>query len=367
MRIAFIGVKGMPYGGGIEKATEEIGSRLVDRGHEVIVYCDKTYCHKSGYYKGINLISLCSINHPYYQKISNSLLATMHALTNCNVDIVHLHSIASCLAPLTKIFGLKTISHVHSFEWKKNKWNRFVRFFLRFSDYLAERFADRIAVVSDNLLTYFKERSKGEVVLIRNGVNQHYYEPPDLIKHHRLSRDSYVLYIGRLSREKGLDCLVDTYGQINTGKVLVLAGELADGVNFRKNLLSKIKRNSRIIRTGYVSGRLKAELLSNAYFVVFPAEIEGSPIALLEAMSYGNCCLASDIEEHLEIMNGFGYTFSMGDSDSLGNSLRLLLSQKGRVERHKVSAKRHALLNFRWGETVDTYEKMCTSLTKNKG
>jgi len=364
MKIAFIGVKGIPYGGGIEKFTEEIGSRLVVRGHEVTVYCDNVFCNSAVSYKGMHLKPLWSMKHPFYQKVSNSLVATIRVLLDSDVDVVHLHSIASLFAFSTKIAGLKTVAHVHSFEWKKNKWTSVVRFFLRLSDYFAGQFADRVVVVSESLFKYFNEISRVEVTLLQNGVDQSAYVPPDLIKRYGLSRNSYILYIGRLSREKGIFDLVEVYKSLKTDKILVLAGEFADDRKFRDTLTKAIGQDRSILRVGYVDGQMKAELLSNAYMAIFPAEIEGSPVALLEAMSYGNCCLVSDIEGHLEIMNSFGYTFSVGDRESLRSSLSLLLSQKKSADRHKGDAKKHVLSKYLWDKTVDEYEKMCMSLLK---
>ena len=364
MRIAFIGVKGIPYGGGIEKVTEEIGSRLVARGHEVTIYCDKAFCDENEYYNGMKLVALPSINHNNYRKISNSFLATFHVLLSNDVDIVHLHSIASLLAPLVRVSQLKTITHVHSFEWKKRKWNGFVRIFLRLSDYSARLFADRIVVVSDRLFGYFNEKSRGEVMLLPNGVSQRNDEAPDLMTKHKLSRGDFILYIGRLSREKGILDLVKAYRQIHAKKKLVLAGEFADDSSFRHRMIEAMDGNRNIIQVGYVDGKLKAELLSNAYFAVFPAEIEGSPVALLEAMSFGNCCLVSDIGEHLEIVNGFGYTFTVGSCESLRSRMDFLLSEHKHVNRYKRKAKEYVLKNYDWDKTVDAYEEMCMSLIK---
>lgn len=362
MKIAFIGVKGMPYGGGIEKVTEEIGSRLVARGHEVTVYCDKAYDQNKTYYKGMNLKPLSSVNHPFCQKVSNSLLAIIHMLISHHVDVVHLHGVSSLFAPLTKLYSIRTVTHVHSFEWHKDKWNLFVRFFLRLSDYFAMWFADRIVVVSANLLGYFNKRNKGKVCLLRNGVSQSKYGAPDLIRQYGLSKNNYLLYIGRLSREKGVDYLIDAYNEIDTRKMLVLAGDFADDIEFHGLLSEAISRHNQILWLGYVDGQLKDELLSNAFCVVFPGRIEGSPVALLEAMGYGNCCVVSDIVEHLEILHGFGYTFRMGDRDNLRDLLLWLLSQKSNVGKFKNQARMYVRQNRDWENVVDSYENLCMSL-----
>lgn len=56
MRIAYVAVKGIPIGGGIEKVTEEIGSRLAARGHRITVYSSRDYGTADGVYKGMDIM-----------------------------------------------------------------------------------------------------------------------------------------------------------------------------------------------------------------------------------------------------------------------------------------------------------------------
>lgn len=62
------------------------------------------------------------------------------------------------------------------------------------------------------------------------------------------------------------------------------------------------KGDDRILFTGFVQGAMLDELYSNAYIYTLPSDLEGMPLSLLEAMSYGNCCLVSDIPECAEVV-----------------------------------------------------------------
>ena len=62
------------------------------------------------------------------------------------------------------------------------------------------------------------------------------------------------------------------------------------------------KGDERILFTGFVQGAMLEELYSNAYIYTLPSDLEGMPLSLLEAMSYGNCCLVSDIPECAEVV-----------------------------------------------------------------
>ncbi len=113
---------------------------------------------------------------------------------------------------------------------------------------------------------------------------------------------------------------------------------------------------------GFVYGEALEELFSNAYLYVLPSELEGFPISLLEAMSYGNCCLVSDIEENLEALNGYGYTFRNKDFKDLKRMLELLLSRKDLVETYKKKAIEYVSDNYSWDKITDQFESLYFSL-----
>lgn len=117
-----------------------------------------------------------------------------------------------------------------------------------------------------------------------------------------ISKDSYILFLGRLVPEKGIRYLVEAFKQVKTDKKLVIAGGSSDTNSFMKELQELAKADDRIIFTGFVQGQLLDELYSNAYIYTLPSDLEGMPLSLLEAMSYGNCCVVSDIPECTEVV-----------------------------------------------------------------
>lgn len=112
-----------------------------------------------------------------------------------------------------------------------------------------------------------------------------------------LKKDDYILFLGRLVPEKGITYLIESFKNVKTDKKLVIAGGSSDTDEFANQLKEMAKDDDRIIFTGFVQGQLLDELYSNAYIYSLPSDLEGMPLSLLEAMSYGNCCLVSDIDE----------------------------------------------------------------------
>ena len=82
----------------------------------------------------------------------------------------------------------------------------------------------------------------------------------------------------------------------------MIAGGSSDTDEFAKELKELAKGDERILFTGFVQGQALEELYSNAYVYTLPSDLEGMPLSLLEAMSYGNCCLVSDIAECAEVV-----------------------------------------------------------------
>lgn len=135
MKIAYLAVKGIPRGGGIEKVTEEIGSRLVAKGHEVVVYSSRDYGTSSGVYKGMQIKAVASVNTKALHKLSICYNATRDVLRNGDADLVHFHAVGpSVFSIFPRMKGIPTVVQTHGIEWKRDKWGLIGKTFLRLSD-----------------------------------------------------------------------------------------------------------------------------------------------------------------------------------------------------------------------------------------
>ena len=77
------------------------------------------------------------------------------------------------------------------------------------------------------------------------------------------------------------------------------------------------------------------------------------PLSLLEAMSYGNCCLVSDIPENVDVAGENGVSFKRGNAEDLREKLQSLLCDKDRVERIKNAAADYICEKYRWDNVVE--------------
>ena len=82
-------------------------------------------------------------------------------------------------------------------------------------------------------------------------------------------------------------------------------------------------------------------------------------------MSYGNCCVASDIPENLEAIEDFGFIFKNRDSNDLQRVLARLIANPGIVESKKQPARDHVLSNYSWDTIADQMEQLYFEILKN--
>ena len=180
----------------------------------------------------------------------------------------------------------------------------------------AAKHADEIIVLSKGVKDYFKETYNRDTVYIPNGVNRPEIKGTNEIEEKwGLKKDSYILYLGRLVPEKGIKYLVEAFKDVKTDKKLVIAGGSSDTDEFPNELKEMAGDDERIIFTGFVQGEPLDELYGNAYIYTLPSDLEGMPLSLLEAMSYGNCCLVSDIEECTSVVEDKAIVFEKSNVD----------------------------------------------------
>ena len=323
LRIAMLGHKRIPSReGGVEIVVEELCTRMVNKGHKVTCY-NRGGHHVSGRefdsakiknYKGINLKTVPTINCKGLAAMSASVFAGIKASMG-RYDIVHFHAEGPCaMLWLPKLFGKRCIATIHGLDHQRAKWGKLARTYIMMGEKCAVKHADEIIVLSRGVQDYFRDTYGRETKFIPNGVNRHIVREPQIIKaKFGLEKDDYILFLGRLVPEKGLKYLVEAFKKVKTDKKLVIAGGSSDTDEFANELRQMAKDDDRIIFTGFVQGEELDELYSNAYVYTLPSDLEGMPLSLLEAMSYGNCCLVSDIPECTEVVENKALVFRRAD------------------------------------------------------
>lgn len=369
LKIAMIGHKRIPSReGGVEIVVDELSTRYVKLGHRVDAY-NRCGTHVSGKkfdeargksYKGVRLIQIptfknSTLNAPVY-----SVLATFRAVFG-RYDVIHYHAEGPCMMLwLPKLFGKHVVATIHGLDWQRSKWEGLAVRVLKFGEKMAAKYADDVIVLSKNVQEYFRENYGRETVFIPNGVNRPTLRKADMIRsQYGLEKDSYILFLARIVPEKGLHYLIEAYQQVETDKRLVIAGGVSHSREYMEQIHAMAAKDSRILMTDFVQGQVLEELCSNAYLFVLPSDVEGMAVSLLEAMSYGNCCLVSDIKENTEVVETHAVTFRKGDISDLREKLKELLEDQKYVDNIKLGSMDFICSKYDWDcvvkETLNLY------------
>lgn len=362
LNIAQVGHKRIPSReGGIEIVVEELATRMVEQGHKVTCYNRRGH-HVGGKeydtkelneYKGIRLKTVFTINRKGLAAVTASIAAAFYSAFG-QYDVVHFHAEGPCaMLWLPKLFGKKCIATIHGLDHQRAKWGRFASTYIMIGEKCAAKYADEIIVLSTGVQSYFQKTYGRKTIFIPNGVNKPQIRKADIIKRkYNLEKDNYILFLGRLVPEKGIQYLIRAFHKIQTNKKLVIAGGSSDTVQFMEKLKKLAGEDSRIIFTNFVQGKELDELYSNAYVYVLPSDLEGMPLSLLEAMSYGNCCLVSDIDECTSVVEDKSIIFRKSDIDDLRKKLQLLCNDENLVRKYKMEAADYICKKYNWDDIV---------------
>lgn len=362
MKIAMFGHKRIPSReGGVEIVVQELSTRMAKRGHELTCY-NRGGHHVSGpefdhrradEYKGVRLKTAWTLEGKGLAAVTSSFFAAACSAFG-DAEVVHIHAEGPAFfCWLPKLARKRVIVTVHGLDWQREKWKKgFGAKYIHWGEKMAVRFADEIIVLSRSAQAYFRSAYGRETVWIPNGV-----EPPEIVpaeeitRKYGLERDGYILFLGRLVPEKGVHRLIEAFRGVETDKKLVIAGGASDSEDYVRKLKTMAHGDRRILFTGFVQGRTLAELYSNGYVYVLPSDVEGMPLSLLEAMSYGSCCVVSDIPECTEVTEDRAVTFAKGDIGALGQCLQNLCDDPSATENYRKTARSFICGKYDW-ETV---------------
>lgn len=363
LRLAVLGHKTIPSRqGGIEIVVEELTVRMAKMGHQITVY-NRSGHHVSGKefdgkklkeYKGIRMKYVPTIDKKGLAAMSASFFAAVAAAFG-KYDVVHFHAEGPCaMLWLPKLFGKRCIATVHGLDHQRAKWGKLASTYIMLGEKCAVKFADEIIVLSNGVQNYFEKTYGRETKFIPNGVTRPVIREPELIiKRFGLEKDDYILFLGRLVPEKGISYLIEAFKKVNTDKKLVIAGGSSDTDEFANQLKEMAKDDKRIIFTGFVQGQMLDELYSNAYIYCLPSDLEGMPLSLLEAMSYGNCCLVSDIDECASVVEDKAIVFEKGNIADFQDKLQEACDKADQVQKYKNQAADYICGKYNWDDVVD--------------
>lgn len=374
MRIAMIGHK--RFGsreGGVEVVVTELARRMSALGHDVVCYDRSGVDVMTGdsadnserVVDGVRVVPVNTVDRKGLAALSASFFATRAAIEGAP-DVIHYHAEGPCVPlPLARRSGIMTVATIHGLDWQRAKWGKLASTYIKLGEKVAARKADGLIVLSKSAQAYFDETYNRATTLIPNGVVIKQLSPANQIKDKwGLNEGSYFLYLGRLVPEKRPELLIKAFRKLDTDLKLVIAGSGSDTSDYEASLRESAQGDSRILFTGFVGGKILEELYSNCFAFVLPSDVEGMPMSLLEAMSYGCCCVTSDIPECADVLAGNGMTFERGNANSLRFALRDLLANDDCASVFGAAARAHVKQTYNWDSIVDRTLELYSSISR---
>ena len=362
LSVAMLGHKRIPSReGGVEIVVEKLSSGLVREGHAVTCYNRKGHHVGGSQFDAEELDSYNGITIKTVPTLDKKGLAAMTASATAAIacafkkyDVVHFHAEGPCaMLWLPKLFGKRCIATIHGLDHQRSKWGKLAKTYIMMGEKCAARYAHEVIVLSKNVQDYFMDTYGRKTHFIPNGVDRAQKRTPEQIKEKfQLQGEDYILYLGRIVPEKGLTYLVNAFKQVKTDKKLIIAGGASDTAEFFNELKALAADDPRIQFVGFVQGQLLEELYSNAYMYVLPSDLEGMPLSLLEAMSYGNCCLTSDIAECTQVTEDHGISFRKSDVEDLRKKLQILCDDSQMVQTYKEQAADYICEKYSWEQVT---------------
>lgn len=367
VRLALIGTRGVPASySGFETCAEQLGARLVQRGHQVTVY---NRAHHVRYaeptYRGMRLVRVRGIATKHLDTFTHTALSMLHALTQgYDAMIVFIAGNAPLCAIPRLLSRTRVILNVDGLDWKRRKWGRFARAYIRASEWLATRVAHVVVTDSRRVQAFYRQAYGAQTVFIPYGADVNIRPPGAVLQRFGLRPGRYVLFVGRLVPENRADHLVEAWrilrraSQVPADFRCVIVGDAPYAADYIAALKAKAEGDPTIVFTGYQFGEAYEELGSNALIFVETSEAGGTHPALVEAMAFGNCVVVNNTPENLETIGeaGLEYDGERG-AEALAETLGRLLENPHRVVELRHRAQRHAL-TYNWDAIAEQYEKL---------
>ena len=366
IKIAVIGTRGLPARySGIEASVEAMARRLDPLQYQLVVYCRRSVQESPGdeLPRAVRRRYTPTINTKNFGAFFHALISTVHAMCG-DVDIVHFHALGPAMfAFLPRLTGKISIVTIHALDWKRKKWGRMARAVLKWCEYPAVFFPHRTIVVAKAMQQYFEQKYHRPLTYIPNGVELPARECPD---DPRDLYGRYILFVGRLVPEKGIQYLIQAFNELAPEVKLLIAGEPSFTAEYADGL--KRMAGPKVVFLGFMQGTALRSLYAHAELFVLPSEVEGLSVSVLEAMSYGRCVLVSDVPECREVIGDAGVTFKSKDAADLREKLRFLLQNPDTARQIGLRGRQRVEREYNWDTIMKTVEDTYQSaLRESKG
>ena len=361
MRIAILGIRGVPANyGGFETFAEQLGARLVDRGHQVTVYARTTSVPASvREHRGMSVVRLPAPRSKYLETVVHTLFAAVHAAVR-RYDVVYVCNSANVPAVILLMLARKrVVLNVDGLEWQRAKWNLVGRAYYRACAAVAARLPVHVVTDARVIQAYYERAYGRSTDYFPYGTDVGSTADDGTLAGLGLEPGRYALYVSRLEPENNAHVVIEAYRSVRTDFPLAIVGDAPYASQYISSLRSTTDPRVRFL--GAIYGHGYHVLRSNAAAYVQATEVGGTHPALVEAMGAGNAIIANDVPEHRETLGDAGLFYR--GPEELAARLQSILDNPALAEDLRARAGGRAVAEFSWDHVTDRYEAWLLALT----
>lgn len=369
MKIAFVGSRGIPsIYGGFETAITEISTRLVERSHEVTVYCRNGYSDKSETtYKGVRKVYLPRIKLELADTLSHTFLSLLHLVRNRPDVIIVVNTANSPICVLPRLAGIPFAVHAGGLEWRRTKWPLIGRAYIYCSAWFSTKIAPAVIADSTGIQEYYRDKWKRDTFYAAYGAYQERSTKPELLDKYGLVKDEYFLVVARLQPSNNTHLIVEAFSGVRTDKRLVIVG----GVEYKSKYVRELREKTTDRRIQFLGGiydqEALTEIMCNCFAYVHGHEVGGTNPVLLQALGRGTCILYLDVgyQFNTRVVGDYGIPFQK-DADDLRKQMQELADDPERAKDFRERSPKRIKEAYTWDQVTDRYEELCSDLARNR-
>lgn len=367
MRIAILGIRGLPSTySGYETFVGELAPRLVERGHEVTIYCRKSlFEDRPAEYAGMKMQYLPSIEHKFFSTLSHSFFSIVHATFSRNDVILVVNAANGMFGFVPRLFRRPAVLNVDGMEWLRPKWNAVARWIFRNSARLGTLFYNAVVTDAEEMHRLYAKQFGIDSDYIAYGANIEQSTHPDVVREYGLEPGNYYLIASRLVPDNNADIIVEAFVRSGSNRMLAIAG----GADYKGNtveqaFIDKLKSiaNDRVRFLGHVdSSEHVKELHCNCYGYIHGHQFGGINPSLLKALGFGNLILALNTPFNAEVLNDgqYGILFEKNAED-LTEKMAAIDADTEKASAFRNKAPDRIRERFTWEHITDQYIDLFT-------
>lgn len=381
--IFIIGSKGIPanYGGFetfVDKLTEKSKNQQINYYVACMGESKKEFTYNGARCFNVPVPEIGSAKAVLYDILS--IRECVKYIKSNKLDNPIIYILACRIGPFLNFYknklsqiGIKVYINPDGHEWKRSKWNKFIRAYWKYSEKLMIKNADYVICDSIEIQKYIKNeylKYKPQTTYISYGADleksklanddknlNEWYEK------FNIQKDNYYLIVGRFVPENNYETIIREFMRTGTKKDLVIITNY-EGNKFYFELEEKLgfinDKRVKFVGTLYDKELIK-KIRENAYAYIHGHEVGGTNPSLLEALACTKVNLLYDVNFNKEVAQSSSlyFTKEINNLASLIETVEKFDDEK-RFDLGKEAYNR-IKHNYSWNKIVDSYEKLFLS------